>query len=87
MTWLSVAHSFHDLGSENEIVQLRIFRSSYFCVGALPPFAALINENDVFSHLDHRIHIVRVDYRGGLELSGDFPYEFVDDDGRLRVET
>ncbi len=71
---------------EDEIVQLAVVRVQDVLLGAFPPFAALVDVDDLLPDLHDGVHVVGVDDRGDVVLLGNLVDQVVDDDRSLRIE-
>ena len=72
--------------SEHEIVQLAVIGMQNIVLGAFPPFLPLMDKNNVFADLHHRVHVVRVDDRRDVVFLGDLLDQVVDQHRRHRIE-
>lgn len=63
----------------DEIVQGLVVGGEDVVAGAAPGEMSLVDERDGFADGDDGIQIMGVDYRGGVEIVGDFGDEFVDE--------
>ena len=73
--------------SEDEIVQFAVVALEDVVLGALPPFLAFVNKDNLLANLHYRVHIVRIDDCGDVVLLGDLFDEIIDYDRGHWVET
>ena len=83
---LDLFHLSEQVGGEDEVVERFVVGGDDLLFRALPLLNALFDEDDVVADVDHRVHVVGVDYGRHLILHGDVVDQVVDQKRRLRVE-
>ena len=73
--------AFHVLkqgGGEDEIIQVLVVACGDFLACAFPCFATFVDEDDVLTYTQHRVHVVGVDDSSHALFVGDVAEQLID---------
>jgi hypothetical protein len=81
-----VLRIMEEVRRENETIEFFVLVEDDFLVGSFPFLFALVHVDDFIADLHDAVHVVRIHHRGDVEINGDFPDQFVDYQGSLRIQ-
>ena len=79
-------HIAEQVGGVDKVVQVVVVLAVNLVLVAYPAHMALVDKHDVLADTHYRIHVVRVDDGGDVELVRDVAQQFVNHYRGLRVK-